>query len=91
MTSDLKQAIEILKTNNLFLTGGAGVGKSYMTLSIIKHYEKLNKSVVKLGSTGVSAVNLGGMTIYSFFIFGIADNAEVLLLQDKKTNHASKS
>ncbi len=90
MMSDLKQAIEILKTNNLFLTGGAGVGKSYTTLSIINHYERVNKSVVKLGSTGVSAVNLGGMTIHSFFIFGIADNAEALLLQDKKNKSRIK-
>lgn len=88
--SDYAKAIEILKTNNLFLTGGAGVGKSYTTMEIISHYQKSHKSVVTLGSTGVSAINLGGMTIHSFFVFGIASDFQTLSVQDKKNKSRLK-
>jgi ATP-dependent exoDNAse (exonuclease V) alpha subunit len=74
-----------LKNNNIFLTGGAGVGKSYTTNKIITHYrETEKKGVVALGSTGVSAVNIGGLTIHSFFAFGISNNFEELELNDKR-------
>ena len=64
----------ILKTlqarKNVFLTGGAGTGKSYTTKCIIEHFYKSGKNVVALGSTGISAVNIGGITLHSFFRFG---------------------
>jgi len=38
---------------------------------------------VALGSTGVSAVNVGGYTIHSFFVFGISANFEELSKHDR--------
>ena len=76
--------LEALKHSHVFLTGGAGVGKSYITNEIIADYRKRGKQVVALGSTGVSAVNIGGFTIHSFFVFGIASNFEELSQQDKR-------
>ncbi len=73
-----------LKTTNIFLSGGAGVGKSYLTTKIIELYKQEGKSVVPLGSTGISAVNIGGYTLHSFFIFGIASSLEELRGADKK-------
>ncbi len=70
--------------NNIFLSGGAGVGKSYLTSQIINLYEKNNKVVISLGSTGISAVNIGGFTLHSFFIFGIAKSIEELKNYDKR-------
>jgi len=78
---DIKDKLE---TDNIFLTGGAGVGKSYMTNEIIKLYKQDAKQVIALGSTGVSAVNVGGFTIHSFFAFGISSNFEELKLSDKR-------
>jgi len=82
--NDIKQIINQLKTHNIFLTGGAGVGKSYNTNKIIKHYIKEEKNVIALGSTGISAVNIGGMTVHSFFIFGISNNFSELAENDKR-------
>ena len=76
--------LEALKHSNIFLTGGAGVGKSYITNEVITDYRKRGKQVVSLGSTGVSAVNIGGFTIHSFFVFGIASNFEELEVGDKR-------
>jgi len=82
--ADKTDVLEALKHSNVFLTGGAGVGKSYITNEVIKSYRKEGKQVVSLGSTGVSAVNIGGFTVHSFFIFGIASNFEALAEQDKR-------
>jgi len=83
--SSLSDILNTLENSNVFLTGGAGVGKSYLTTEIIKYYkEHNNKEVVALGSTGVSAVNIGGFTVHSFFIFGIGSNFEELKNLDKR-------
>lgn len=51
---------------NVFLTGKAGTGKSTFL-----HYlrEKTAKATVVLAPTGVAALNVGGQTIHSFFLF----------------------
>ena len=76
--------LQILNKDNLFLSGGAGVGKSYLTLQVIKEFQSSNKNVIPLGSTGISAVNIGGYTLHSFFIFGLAKSLSELKEQDKK-------
>jgi ATP-dependent exoDNAse (exonuclease V) alpha subunit len=74
-----------LKNSNVFLTGGAGVGKSYIINKIINYYKnEIEKEVIALGSTGISAVNIGGFTIHSFFVFGISNNFDELQIHDKK-------
>ena len=84
--SDVDLVLKHLKSNNVFLTGGAGVGKSYTTNEIIRLYRtQTDEQIVALGSTGVSAVNIGGFTIHSFFVFGIANNFEELDQQDKRS------
>ena len=78
-----QKIIGILKTNNVFLTGGAGVGKSYTTRDIVREYILNKKSVITLGSTGISAINVNGQTIHSFFLFGISNNFDELEINDR--------
>lgn len=80
----LEKLEEILQNNNVLLTGGGGVGKSYLCQQIIQSYRNKSKSVVVLGSTGISAVGVGGVTIHSFFKFGIIQDIDTLKRQDKK-------
>ena len=63
---------------NIFLTGGAGVGKTTITRWIIESYEQDAKKVAKLASTGMAATLIGGQTLHSFFDLGIASNQEEL-------------
>ncbi|MDD5773880.1 MAG: AAA family ATPase [bacterium] len=50
----------------IFITGKAGTGKS----TLLKYFrENTSKNVVVLAPTGVSAINVGGQTIHSFFKF----------------------
>ena len=80
----LNQLLEILERSNVFLTGRGGVGKSHLTQAVIKHYKSELKNVVVLGSTGIAAVNVGGVSVHSFFKFGICSNLEELRGYDRK-------
>jgi len=71
--NNLQEIIDKLQTdNNVFLTGGAGVGKTTLTKKIIQIFEDDAKKVVKLASTGMAATLINGQTIHSFFDLGIA-------------------
>lgn len=61
---DIARFIVEKTDSNLFLTGKAGTGKSTFIREIVKHTKK---RCVLLAPTGVAAVNIGGMTIHSFF------------------------
>lgn len=63
---EFQQAYRLLKdTNaNVFLTGRAGTGKSTFLRFICRN---IDKKYVILAPTGVAAVNVGGVTIHSFF------------------------
>ena len=68
LTDEIITALNIMENTNdtLFLTGNAGSGKS----TIVNLFRKnTKKSVVVLGPTGSSAVNINGQTIHSFFKF----------------------
>ena len=56
---------------NVFVTGGAGVGKSFL----IRHFQRgLDfKEFPMLASTGAAAVLVGGRTFHSFFGLGILE------------------
>ncbi len=68
---------------NVFLTGGAGTGKTTMTRAIITHLESEGKKVAKLASTGMAATLIGGQTLHSFLDLGIADSLEDLKRRGK--------
>lgn len=67
----------------VFLTGGAGVGKSFTTNNIIKHFENRGLSVAKLGSTGIASTNINGQTLHSFLEIGIKKDIKELQQFDK--------
>ncbi|MDQ7042372.1 MAG: AAA family ATPase [Sulfurimonas sp.] len=71
----LDVTIDMLQNKkNVFLTGGAGVGKTTITRQIIEHFESEAKKVAKLGSTGMAATLIGGQTLHSFLDLGIASD-----------------
>ena len=75
----LSVTIDKLKQKqNIFLTGGAGVGKTTLTRNIIEAFEEDAKKVAKLASTGMAATLIGGQTLHSFLDLGIANNTQEL-------------
>lgn len=68
---------------NVFLTGKAGTGKS----SFLKFFKnKTSKKTIVLAPTGVSALNVQGQTIHSFFKFktGFIDVEQANFVNTKK-------
>ena len=69
-----QQALEILKLgHNVYLTGSAGSGKTFLLNKYIEHLRKNDIEVAITASTGIAATHLGGMTIHSWSGLGIRD------------------
>lgn len=68
------QALDILKMGeNVFLTGQAGSGKTYVLEKYVKHLKENGVSVAITASTGIAATHLNGTTIHSWSGIGIKD------------------
>lgn len=70
LTPSQTLAFSALQTRkNVFVTGGAGTGKSFL----IRHFRdtKGGSKIPVLASTGAAAILLGGRTFHSFFGLGI--------------------
>ena len=52
---------------NIFLTGKAGTGKSYVVKQLMKILNEQSKKFVAVAPTGIAANNIGGQTIHSLF------------------------
>lgn len=80
----LSRLENFLRDNNIFLSGGAGVGKSFLAMELIRSYRVQGKIVIVLGSTALSAFNIGGVTLHSFFAFKRCQNYDELYYEDRK-------
>ena len=63
---------------NIFITGGGGVGKSWL----INHFLKNTyKKVAVTSTTGVSAVIIGGTTLHSYLGIGLGNSSVNVLVK----------
>ena len=69
-----KQALTILQQgHNVFLTGAAGSGKTFLLDKFIKLISATEKRIAVTATTGLAATHLRGRTIHSWVGIGIAD------------------
>lgn len=67
-------ALKILKSGeNVFLTGSAGTGKTYVVNAYIKYLRERGIEPAIVAPTGIAASHIGGKTIHSFFSVGIRE------------------
>lgn len=67
-----EQAFNIMKTGvNIYLTGSAGSGKTYLLNRYIKYLNEHNIACAVTASTGIAATHMNGMTIHSWSGIGI--------------------
>ncbi len=85
LTECQKAAFKQLKSgDNIFLTSGAGTGKTYI---VEKYYEYASKlygpnMVFKTALTGIAAINIGGRTIHSFLGLGLGKKSAKEIKED---------
>ena len=63
---ELQNALQFIQhtRRSLFLTGKAGTGKSTFLRYVSAHTKKMH---IVLAPTGIAAINVGGVTLHSFF------------------------
>jgi GTPase SAR1 family protein len=75
-------ALDLLKSGrNVFLTGSAGTGKTYVLNQYIKYLKERKVPVAVTASTGIAATHMNGQTIHSWCGMGVKDNIHQLDLR----------
>jgi len=71
------EALSVLKMGkNVFLTGAAGAGKTYLLNQYIHYLKQHQVTVAVTASTGIAATHLHGVTIHSWSGMGVRDRLE---------------
>lgn len=82
------QALAIMKTGvNVYLTGSAGSGKTYLLNQYISYLRSHDIPVAITASTGIAATHMNGMTIHGWAGIGIKDamdENDIELLEGKQ-------
>lgn len=88
---------EMMSGKNIFLTGEAGTGKSFVTEAFIEECEKKGKNLLVTAPTGIAAINVGGATLHKTFQIGlephigktpvkripeVVDTAEIIIIDE---------
>ncbi len=77
------KALAILKSGqNVFLTGSAGAGKTYVLNQYINYLKERKVGVAITASTGIAATHINGQTIHSWSGMGIKDSISNAQLRD---------
>lgn len=77
------KALAILKSGqNVFLTGSAGAGKTYVLNQYIEYLKERKIGIAITASTGIAATHINGQTIHSWSGMGIKDHITHAQLRD---------
>ena len=69
-----EEALNLLKMGkNVFLTGAAGAGKTYLLNQYISYLKEYHVSVAITASTGIAATHIQGVTLHSWSGIGVRD------------------
>ncbi|MCR5266219.1 MAG: AAA family ATPase [Cyanobacteria bacterium RUI128] len=86
-----KNILKIIKLirneKNIFITGHAGTGKSY----ILDKLKNLIPKLVVTSTTGIAAVNVGGQTIHSWTGIGICNKPVSVVVENILSNYSQHS
>lgn len=80
LTEDQEKALKaMLNGQDIFISGGAGVGKTYLLKQFVKKCSK--KNILICAPTGVAAYNAGGVTCHSLFGIEVKNN-DIYTMED---------
>lgn len=88
LSNKQQEFINLLSSGkNIFLTGKAGTGKSFIVKEAMANLTAAGKRFIGITPTGVAANNIGGQTIHSIFSirpFGVSDFDSCNFLKTEK-------
>ncbi|CEP21456.1 PIF1 [Cyberlindnera jadinii] len=95
LSEEQQHIVDIVKRGrSLFYTGSAGTGKSVLLKSLIKTLKNMypgQGEVAVTASTGLAAVNIGGITLHSFSGIGLGkEDADSLVKKVRRNRKASQ-
>ena len=68
LTKDQQTALDCcMSGKNVFITGGGGVGKTYLVDQIVRALDEAGRTVMLTASTGRAAQLIGGSTCHRAF------------------------
>mmetsp|Transcript_16852 Transcript_16852/g.37415 ORF Transcript_16852/g.37415 Transcript_16852/m.37415 type:complete len:625 (+) Transcript_16852:202-2076(+) len=75
-------ALHILEGNNVFLTGSAGTGKTFLLRYVIQEmvHKHGEEAVAVTAPTGIAAINIGGQTLHRFAGIGLGNGDPAVLM-----------
>ena len=68
LNNEQTMAFEIMASGvNVFLSGNAGTGNSYLLKAYVEHCKNIGKNVMVTAPTGIAAININGSTVHRAF------------------------
>ncbi len=87
LSDEQQRALDLIHDGqNTLITGPGGTGKSFLLERIVEDLETLDRKFGVTGSTGVAAVNVGGVTLHSWAGIGIGDSPPSALVSNIRNN-----
>lgn len=88
LSSEQKRALTfVLKSQNVFISGPGGSGKTHLINVIRKVFEAIPKNIAITSTTGISAINIGGITLHSWAGIGLATKSAEMLTKEINYRH----
>lgn len=68
MTEEQRKALHLMESGkNVFLSGEAGTGKSFVIQQFVEEQKQKGANIVMCAPTGIAALNIGGATLHRAF------------------------
>jgi ATP-dependent DNA helicase PIF1 len=80
-----RKVVDLAKKNkNIFITGSAGTGKSY----VVKYLHKYFEDSALCSTTGIGATIIGGQTLHSLLYLGLGTSTKMWYMSNSMTMNA---
>lgn len=92
LDDDQRAFVDLALTGeNIFLTGSAGVGKTFVIKALCEKLKENNRNFRLTATTGIAAIQIGGITINNLLKCGLANKPIIKILEIFRNNQILKN